>query len=155
MNKLRLNAKDLSAGGILIAVAIFGLVANYYGHDFGTARRMGPGYMPALVCGLLLFLGILVTSIGLNNGPDALERWAFKELILILVAFALFGFMIEKIGFALSIALTVVIAALADKTQTIIGTIGCILFLIALCWFVFIWGLDLRLPMFPPSLVQY
>ncbi len=155
MSQLRINAKDLASGAILIAVAVFGLVVNYYGHDIGTARRMGPGYMPALVCSLLLFLGILVTLIGLKNGPDWLENWAWKELTLILVAFALFGFMLEKIGFVLSIALTVGIAALADKTQTLIGTLGCILFLILLCWFVFVWGLDLRIPMLPPALVGY
>lgn len=151
---MRLNAKDVASGVLLIAIALFGLYFNL-DHGIGSARRMGPGYMPMLTFLIMGGLGIAVLLIGLKNGPDALEKWAWRELGLILVAMGLFGFLLEKIGFALAIVVTVGVSALADKTQTIRGTLGCMAFLIVLCWMVFMWGLDIRLPFLPPFLGFY
>ena len=45
--------------------------------------------------------------------------------------------------------MTVALAALADETQTVKGTAALIVFLIALCWFVFIKELDIRVSIWP------
>lgn len=150
----RMNAKDIASGVMLIAIAALGLYFNL-DHPMGTARRMGPGYMPAMTFWILGGLGAVVLIIGLRNGPDALERWAWRELGLILASMAIFGVLLERIGFALAIAATVVVSALADRSQTVKGVIGCTLFLIALCWLVFIRGLDIRVPFLPPFLGFY
>jgi putative tricarboxylic transport membrane protein len=150
----KLNAKDIASGVMLIALAALGLYFNL-DHPMGTARRMGPGYMPAMTFWLLGGLGLAVLLIGLRNGPDALDRWAWRELGLILASMAVFGVLLERIGFALAILVTVVISALADRTQTVKGVIGCSAFLIALCWLVFIRGLDIRVPFLPPFLGFY
>ncbi len=150
----KLNAKDIASGVMLIAIAVIGLYFNL-DHPMGTARRMGPGYMPALTLGLLGGLGVLVLLIGLRNGPDALDKWAWRELGLVLAAMAVFGVLLEKIGFALAILVLVVISALADRSQTVKGVLGCAAFLIALCWAIFIWGLDIRIPFLPPILGFY
>jgi len=151
---MRLNAKDIASGVLLITIALLGLYFNL-DHPIGSARRMGPGYMPMLTFILLGGLGAAVLFIGLANGPDPLEKWAWREFVLILAAMAIFGLLLERIGFALAIVATVGISALADRTQTIRGTIGCIIFLIVLCWMVFIWGLDIRVPFLPPFLGYY
>ena len=56
---------DVVSGLLFIAIAVFGLVVS---HDYpvGTALRMGTGYMPRLLCWLLLGLGALIAVQGLR-----------------------------------------------------------------------------------------
>jgi hypothetical protein len=93
---MKISAKDLWAGGLLIVLAFIGLYINggmlglgLEQHTLGTARRMGPGYMPMLVFWLQLILGVLVVLLGLRSGPDPLERWTkidFTTLAISVVA---------------------------------------------------------------------
>jgi hypothetical protein len=51
------NANDLGAGLIYLAVGTAGLVLSpRYG--MGSALRMGPGYFPAVLSGLLALIGL-------------------------------------------------------------------------------------------------
>ena len=145
---MKINARDLTAGLVLLAIAAAGLWLNT-DHTLGDARRMGPGYMPLLAFGMLLFLGGVITVMSLFNGPDPLERWAYRELTLILVALCVFGLILEKAGLFLTLAVTIGISTLADRTHKPLGVLGLIVFLIALCWFVFIYELDIRISVWP------
>jgi hypothetical protein len=77
---MKLNTKDLIGGGMLLALALIGLWLNQ-DHNLGTARRMGPGYMPMLAFWLLAGLGAFVMVAGLFNGPDPLAKWTKLEII--------------------------------------------------------------------------
>lgn len=145
---MKINAKDVWSGLLLIVVAVVGLYLNQ-DHTLGSARRMGPGYMPMLVFWIQIGLGAIVLLIGLFNGPDPLERWAWRELLLVLASLCIFGLLLEKGGLFLTIAATVAVAALADRTHRPLGVAGLVLFLIALCWFVFIRELDIRVNIWP------
>jgi hypothetical protein len=145
---MKINAKDVASGILLIAVAAAGLWLNQ-DHTLGTARRMGPGYMPMLVFWIQMALGAIVLGLGLVNGPDPLERWAWRELVLILASLCVFALLLEKGGLFLAIAATVVVSALADRTHKPLGVLGLVAFLIALCWFVFIRELDIRVNIWP------
>ncbi|MBP0493376.1 tripartite tricarboxylate transporter TctB family protein [Pararoseomonas indoligenes] len=84
---MKISAKDLWAGGLLVFLAVLGLYINggFLGlgleqHTLGTARRMGPGYMPMLVFWIQFGLGAIVFLVGLTGGPDPLERWTKLDL---------------------------------------------------------------------------
>ncbi|MGX9965698.1 tripartite tricarboxylate transporter TctB family protein [Roseomonas sp. F4] len=145
---MKINAKDLTAGLLLLAFAVAGLWLNM-DHTLGTARRMGPGYMPMLSLGLLFGLSVLISVMALFNGPDPLERWAWRELFLILAAICVFGLILEKAGLILTLAVTIGISTLADRTHKPLGVLGLVAFLVALCWLVFIYWLDIRIPVWP------
>ncbi len=79
---MKISEKDLWAGGWLILIALFGLFINggLFGiglesHNLGTARRMGPGYMPMLVFYILLGIAAVILFNGFVGGPDPMERW--------------------------------------------------------------------------------
>ncbi|QYU67892.1 glycosyltransferase [Leptolyngbya sp. 15MV] len=80
--RMKLNTRDLIAGGILLAFAVAGYILNL-DHTLGSARRMGPGYMPMLTFWLLGGLATAVIIIGLFNGPDPLEPWTRLEILAI------------------------------------------------------------------------
>ncbi|MCA3364441.1 MAG: hypothetical protein INF79_02360, partial [Roseomonas sp.] len=61
---MKLNTKDLLSAGLFIGLAAIGLWLNQ-DHNLGTARRMGPGYMPMLVFWLQIILGGMVLFFGL------------------------------------------------------------------------------------------
>ena len=76
---MKLNTKDLLSAGLFIAFDVVGLWLNQ-DHNLGTARRMGPGYMPMLTFWLLIGLGSFVLVSGLFNGPDPLTKWSSAEI---------------------------------------------------------------------------
>jgi hypothetical protein len=145
---MRINQKDVASGILLIVIALIGLWLNQ-DHTLGTARRMGPGYMPMLTFWLQAGLGAIVLGMGLFNGPDDLSKWALRELVLILASLVVFALLLEKGGLFLSIAATVAVAALGDRTHRPLGVLGLTVFLIGLCWFVFIRELDIRVNIWP------
>jgi hypothetical protein len=196
---MKLNTKDILSAAILIGFALIGLWLNM-DHNMGTARRMGPGYMPFLGFVILLGLGSIVLLLGLFNGPDPLAKWTSQEVVflvggavvgtaaglvaarvggwpsagwnslgigmfvgclvpsivkswrplfLVSAAFALFGLVLEPLGLMLAITLCVVLAAFADETHKPLGVVGLVVFLCVLCWAVFIYELDIRVPVWP------
>ena len=198
---MRLNAKDLISGGLLLLLALVGLWLNL-DHTLGSARRMGPGYMPMLSFVLLAFLGGFVMVAALFNGPDPLEKWTRLEVLavplgivgffvgyfigeavgftgwyslgwgslagclalscapgwrplgLVHAGLAVFGLMLEQFGLMLAIAACVAVASTAEPHHRVKGVIGMIVFLCVLCWAVFIWELDIRVPVWPVFLTQ-
>lgn len=202
---MKISTKDLWAGGILMFLAVVGLFINggFFGigleqHTLGSARRMGPGYMPMLVFWLEFILGAIVFITAFTGGPDPLERWtkldfttlaisvavgiiiwrvmesmgistnyvqigvacfvallilsispAWRPLGLVLASFAIFALLLEPLGLMLSIAALCLISALADREHNPISVAGMTVTLCILCWFVFIYELDIRVPLWP------
>lgn len=196
---MKLNVKDLISAGLLISFAAVALWLNL-DHTLGSARRMGPGYMPMLAFWILMGLGGLTLLFGLFNGPDPIETWtpsevwfliggavagtaaglaaakmpgfastgwnplgiglfvgcmvvsivpSWRPLFLVSAAFTLFGIVLEPLGLMVAIAISVILSAFADKTHTPLGVAGLVVFLCVLCWAVFIYELDIRVPVWP------
>lgn len=196
---MRINAKDFASALLLLALAGVGLWLNT-DHTLGSARRMGPGYMPMLTFGLEFLLGVAVLGISLFSGPDPLERWTkidfvslflgiavglvaypllisafpalannwyalgiammiglgvmavspgWRKMALVLAGMTVFGVLLDHGGLFLAIAAMVVVAALADPEHRPLGVLGSVVFLIVLCWWVFIYELDIRVNIWP------
>ena len=97
---MKLNTKDLIAGGMFVLVAVIGMWLNL-DHTLGTPRRMGPGYMPMLSFVLLGGLGAMVFILGLFNGPDPLADWTKLEVLAVplgIVAFFVVYFIFNATG---------------------------------------------------------
>lgn len=195
---MKINAKDLASAIFLLVLAALGLWLNTE-HSLGSARRMGPGYMPMLVFVLEFALGLIVLGISFFSGPDPLEKWTkldfvtlaisiaaslvaypllaavpalqnnwyalgisitlglfilavspgWRVLALVLAGMNIFGVLLDAGGLFLAIAAMVVVAAFADKEHRPLGVAACVVFLIALCWWVFIYELDIRVNIWP------
>src|SRR5512138_609705 len=61
-----LARRDVLAGLMFVGVALFGLWLSR-DYPIGTALRMGTGYVPRLLCWILLGLGTIVLVQGLRD----------------------------------------------------------------------------------------
>ncbi|MDB5315007.1 MAG: hypothetical protein JWO26_312 [Rhodospirillales bacterium] len=86
---MKINTKDLLSGIILILFAVIGYWLNQ-DHALGTARRMGPGYMPMLTFVILVGIGGIVFLLALFSGPNPLENWTRGEILAVPAAIIAF-----------------------------------------------------------------
>jgi putative tricarboxylic transport membrane protein len=141
---------DVLAGLLLMAVAVFGLWAS---HDYpvGTALRMSTGYVPRLLCWILLGLGALILAQGLRTPSPPLRPTpsAWRALLSVTAALIAFGLGIERLGLVAAIVLLVGIGALATRALRPLEVAAAAVVLIALSWSIFIVGLGLTIPVWP------
>ena len=95
------SPQDLGAGVVFLLIGIAGI---YFGSDlaFGTAARMGPGYFPILLSGLIIVVGLVVGFKGLTIEGPPIEPVQLRPISFIIAAILIFGFLIERIGLALT-----------------------------------------------------
>jgi Tripartite tricarboxylate transporter TctB family len=137
-----LSSKDFWGGLMLIALGVAAvLVAR--GYAFGTVLRMGPGYFPTMLGIILVLFGLCVFAQGLRN-PEPMEGgWSMRALIVLPVAFALFGFLMDRAGFVPALAVLIVASAAASSSFRLVEVALMTAVLTAACVAVFIWGLGL------------
>src|SRR5262245_7545986 len=141
-----LESKDFWAGLFLIVVgaaAIF-LARNY---TFGTSLRMGPGYFPTVLGGLMILFGLYVLATGLRSSEKLEGSWPLRALIVLPIALCLFGLLIDRAGFIPAMLVLVFASALAGREFRLIETILFAIFMTVLCTVLFVWALGLPYPL--------
>jgi putative tricarboxylic transport membrane protein len=148
-----LARKDVLAGLLFIAVAAIGLWLSR-DYPIGTALRMGTGYVPRLLCWLLLGLGVVVLVQGLREAQDARplsagDISALRPVVFVTASLVIFGLSIERLGLVVSILLLTGVGAVAARGLRPLETLAAALVLIVLSWGIFILGLGLTIPVWP------
>jgi Tripartite tricarboxylate transporter TctB family len=98
--KLRIKGpKDFWAGLMFIAFGGFFMLWALTHYQMGTAVRMGPAYFPAVLGGLLVFLGVLVLieSFAMAGPPLTLPFNIIHLVLGVLLYFAL-GWVLKHVG---------------------------------------------------------
>jgi hypothetical protein len=141
---------DVLSGLLFIAIAVFGLWASR-NYSVGTALRMGTGYVPRLLCWVLLGLGAIVLVQGLRERapPLSTSPQAWRAVLAVTAALVAFGFSIERLGLVLAILLLTGLGALATRALRPLETAIAAVALITLSWAIFIFGLGLTIPIWP------
>jgi hypothetical protein len=141
------------AGLMFMGVSILGL---YISRDYpiGTALRMGTGYVPRLLCWVLLGLGAIVLVQGLRELPprpasrsDVIS--VGRPVIFVTAGLVIFGLTLETLGLVISIALLTGIGAVAARNLKPLETAVAAAVLILLSWAIFIVGLGVTIPVWP------
>jgi hypothetical protein len=141
-----LNAKDFWAGAFLIAVgaaAVF-IARNY---TFGTALRMGPGYFPTVLGGLLILLGIYLVASALKSSEAIGGAWSLRALVVLPLSLLLFGYLIERAGFVPAMLVLIFGSAMASTEFKFVEVLAFSIFMTALCAAVFVYALGLPYPL--------
>ncbi|HLQ17565.1 MAG TPA: tripartite tricarboxylate transporter TctB family protein [Tabrizicola sp.] len=112
--KLTIDWTDALAGVLFI---LFGLLfgVQSLGLEIGTAFRMGPGYFPLVLSGILILLGAAIIASAIHDrGSEGIGTLAWRGVLFILPAPIFFGLTVRGLGFVPAIFLTTLIAALAS-----------------------------------------
>lgn len=149
-----LKNKDLLAGLMFVVIGvIFWVGASNY--QMGSAARMGPGWFPSVLGGIMTFLGVLIAGLGLKNQAQWAQTegigWTWKPVVILTVAVVLFGFALPTLGMIAAIVLLTFLSGIAahDRHYASLAMITVIMCLF--CAAVFVWGLKLQMKLFPWS----
>ena len=147
------SQKDFVSGLALIAVGgAFAWGATNY--SFGTSIRPGPGYFPFGLGIILAILGVMVLveafTVDRKDG-DPIGAIPWRALLCIVGAIVFFGYFLPKLGFLISFPIMIIITSAGGREFTWKDAILNAFILTALSYAIFIYGLQLTIPLWPSS----
>ena len=144
------NSKERLARKLNTADAVvIGLGAMFIARDYpiGSALRMGPGYFPVALGGIMFLFGVYIMVQGLISKEKVTGNWSLRALIILPVAMVVFGVVVERAGFVPAlIGLTIISAAAGSQfkfLEVLLLAIGLTVGSAAL----FIYGLGMPYPL--------
>ncbi len=140
--------KDFWAGVMFIAFAVVALYVSRT-YSLGTAVRMGPGYFPILLGGVLAVVGAILVVRSLVIAGDPIGQVRVLPLVVVAVAVVLFGVLLPKLGLAITLPLVIVVSALASVQSRRWEVLVLALVLTVFSALVFVYGLRLPIPLWP------
>ncbi|WP_332719436.1 tripartite tricarboxylate transporter TctB family protein [Pelagibacterium mangrovi] len=148
MQNLKLNA-DLVAGLLFAAFGAWFGASSIFGLSLGTAFRMGPGFFPALVGGLLFALGLVIALKGWRAEHETLDLATvpWRAVILFPVGLTLFGLSMRPLGLIIALLVLCLCSSMAVKGMSAIRAVILSLAVTVLCIGIFSVGLGLDLPL--------
>lgn len=149
------NQRDFWSGIMFIVTGLL-FIALSSQYQLGTAAKMGPGYFPTMLGGLMALLGLLIGwgSMAKSNPETKLTPVGWRELLLVLIAVLAFAFLLPKLGVVLSIVVLIFIAAVASHEFSLKDTAISVVVLLILSYVVFVKGLELQFPFLPTFLTR-
>ena len=146
--KIPLTANKRFLSGIMF-IAVGG-ASIYIAQDYpmGSALRMGPGYFPIVLGGIIIGFGIWELIIG-SLKPDPVQgNWSVRALIILPLSAVIFGLLMEYAGFVPALVALMLVSALASSefkfVEQLLLAIGITIASVGL----FIYGLGLPYPLF-------
>lgn len=146
------SQRDFWSGLMFVIVGVafaWGSISNY---SFGTSARPGPGYFPfglgillALLGGIVLFKALTIES----EGGQPIGAVAWKPLLIVVGAILLFGFALPRLGMIITLPLLIIVASFASDEFKWRDALLSSVILTAGSWAIFIWGLNLVIPLWP------
>ena len=140
------NNRDFWTGVMLIATGTAAIVVAR-DYAFGTALRMGPGYFPTVLGGVLIVFGIYLLATGLRRGDKIEGNWSLRALVILPLSLVLFGLLMEYAGFIPALMVLVIGSAAAGKEFKLIEALALAVGLTFFAVVLFIWGLGLPYPL--------
>ena len=140
------NNKQFLSGLMFLGI---GAVAIYIAQDYpmGTALRMGPGYFPIVLGGIIGLFGIYELIKGVLKPEPIVGNWSARALMVLPLSAVIFGILMEHAGFIPALIVLVYVSALAGPEFKLWEVTALAFGLTVGCWALFIWGLGLPYPL--------
>jgi hypothetical protein len=100
-------------GAIFIAFGAF-FAIQALGMEIGTAFRMGPGFFPLGLAGILILLGLMIIIQATRVQGEPVGPIAWRGALLILPAPIIFGLTVRGLGFVPAVFITALVASFAS-----------------------------------------
>jgi len=144
MRFLGISVTDLVAGLLIATIGLVVLISSWPLH-MGTARSMGPGFVPIWLGIILVLLAAGIIFIeGLRGPAHVATIPAVRPLIFIPAAVIVFALTIQRFGLLPSVFATAFISTLADPASKVWRSAFIAVVLAVMSYLVFGYGLGLQ-----------
>jgi hypothetical protein len=129
---------------VAAAVIAFGAFVIWEGSSYpiGTARSMGPGYVPVAL-GVLLVLVGLGLAFSRDGHDDGGEPFALRPFIFISLGMLGFGLTLERFGLVPATVILIALSSLSSRSTRPLAVVGLIVALCTIGAVIFVYGLNL------------
>ncbi len=110
---MRVRSPQDVAGGLALIVLAAIAYSQAMELPYGRAARMGPGYFPTLLSGLIALFGAIIAFGGLRADGPRLQRWSFRRILPVMAGIIWFALTIRGLGLVAAGAGLFLIASLA------------------------------------------
>lgn len=144
-----LNRKDFLAGALLLVLGL-GAAFQSSHYEIGSLERMGPGYFPLALGVILAVTGLLniVASLRTATAPALRLQPEWRGWVCICAGVAAFAVIGRYGGLLPATFVSVFVAALGDRMNTLIAAFVLAAAMTLICLVVFWWLLKIQLPLF-------
>jgi hypothetical protein len=149
MNNLSFDRANLLCGLVFIGAGLFFGIQSL-GLELGTSFRMGPGYFPLVLAGLLILLGVVVLIQSLRKAGEPIDPLAWRGMLFILPAPVVFGLTVRGLGFVPSLFIAAFIACFASHKMSVMWALVLSLAITVFSVAVFSYALGLPFERFGP-----
>jgi Tripartite tricarboxylate transporter TctB family len=149
------NHRDLWAGLMFAVIGIIFMILSKQ-YSIGTSAKMGPGYFPMVLGGLMTLFGVII-ALGAFSGKAQMLKLSpvgWREFILLLASVIVFAIALPRLGMVISVALLILISAIASHEFKLRDTLISIVVLVLLAYGMFVKGLELQFPVWPKFLMN-
>jgi len=149
------NQRDFWAGVLFIVTGLVFMVLSRQ-YNVGTSAKMGPGYFPMALGGLMALLGLMVLIPSVLSKAEELKITKIEPrmVLLVLVAVAVYAFALPKLGFIVALFALILISSIASHEFNLKTTLISSVVLLVFSWLVFVKGLELQFPFLPTFLTN-
>ena len=147
------SPRDFWAGLLFGAFGLFAAVYAATHYSIGTAVRMGPGYFPTWVGGIVALLGFALAIRSLRIEGPRLPPLYWRPVLFILGGSIAYGYALKPLGLVVSTLLVVLITAAGGHElrwrEVVLLAAALAVFSVG----VFVYGLGLPFPLWPEALL--
>jgi len=108
------SSKDFLAGLLFLAIGAGAMVVAR-AYPFGTAMRMGSGYFPTVLGGILALFGLFLVARGIRAGKQSAVAWGWWPLACVAASMLLFGFLLPRFGLVPALVALFFVAAAGGR----------------------------------------
>ncbi len=142
------HPKDFWSGVMFFTIGLAAL-AVAFSYPLGTSARMGPGYFPRVLGGLMMLLGAILSIRSFRMEGEPVSPFAWKATALVLGSIFVFGAIVNTVGLVVATFALIFISGYASKEFNIKESVYSSIVLSTVSVLLFIVGLKLQFPIFP------
>lgn len=139
---------DLLTAVLFVGLGGLGLFMSR-GLDMGTMSQMGPGFLPRVVCWLLIAVGLGVGIPALRAPAQGIEAMRLRPVAVITIAIVGFAYAATHLGFVLASLWLIIFGAFAEPGLRWREIVPLAIGLTIFGALVFVYGLGVQVPLWP------
>ncbi|WP_089175627.1 tripartite tricarboxylate transporter TctB family protein [Bosea sp. AS-1] len=149
---MQADLKDIAAGLLLVAAALFFGLIGFVQLPLGTSFRMGPGYFPALLSGLLAVMGLIIAGRAIGRSSEiSTIRVPWRGVLLTSAATVAFALLVPAYGLVPALVTAILLSAFASRRMTWPLAVGLATGLTLFSALLFRYGLGVPVPLLGAS----